>query len=78
MLEFGCAVFHPNKKNGVVLLETIQITVTRRVFIREDSFLHSRIRRDSIVNSYLGLHTLESRRKLRDACIVFKLCGWHN
>lgn len=36
-------------------------------------FLHSRVPRASITNSCLGLYTLESRRKLRDVCVVLKL-----
>lgn len=73
IVEFGSLVFSPRKKRDVALLEKVQKSFTRRVLRRTGGFLYSRIPRASIRNAYFGLHTLESRRKLKDVCTVLKM-----
>lgn len=73
IVESSSTVFSPYKVKDIILLEKVQNSFTRKVVFRSDNFLHSRIPRSNIRNKYFNLNTLESRRKVRDVCTLFKM-----
>ena len=76
IVEVGSVVYCPHKKADKALLEKVQNNFTRKLLIRNGGFLYSRIPSAKFRNSYYNLPSLESRRKVADVCMVFKmLCG---
>ncbi|EYB85564.1 hypothetical protein Y032_0296g1706 [Ancylostoma ceylanicum] len=51
----------------------LNLHFTRKVLIRTDGFLYSRIPGARITNAYYNIHTLESRRKMLDVCTLYKM-----
>ncbi|XGW17004.1 hypothetical protein V3C99_001991 [Haemonchus contortus] len=73
LLESGATVFHPIRKKDADAIEKVQNNFTRKILLRTGSFLLSRIPKAVIRNKYFNLSTLESRRKVFDVCMVYKL-----
>lgn len=73
LVESSTTVFSPSRKNLINALEKVQNNFTRKVLIRTGGFLYSRVPKATIRNKYLGLHSLTSRRKIFDICMVYKL-----
>lgn len=73
IVESATTVFAPHKKKYIVQIEKVQNNFTRKLLLRTGSFLYSRVPRAQIRNKYLRLNTLQSRRRLRDVCVVFKM-----
>lgn len=76
LVESSASVFAPYKKKDICRMEKVQNNFTRKLLLRTNSFLYSRVPKASIRNKYLGIPTLESRRKVFDVCLVHKLLNF--
>lgn len=73
IVEYGSPVFSPSKSKDIALLEKVQDNFTRKLFFRIACSRSIRAPRPVARNSEYKLHSLVSRRKLTDVCVVFKL-----
>ncbi|XGW32188.1 hypothetical protein V3C99_010399 [Haemonchus contortus] len=79
LVESSTTVFNSKKRKHVYALEKVQNNFNRKLLIRLGGFLYSRIPKAAIRNQYLGLTSLETRRRVFDLCMVHRLvhdtCG---
>lgn len=73
IVESGASIFCPWKKKDVDLLEKVQDNYTRKLCIRTGEAVFSDVPHPSSRNQKFKLHSLKSRRKVYDVCMVFKL-----
>ncbi|EYC14355.1 hypothetical protein Y032_0041g488 [Ancylostoma ceylanicum] len=73
IVESSATVFNPTKMKDIYSIERVQNNFTRKLLARVGGFLYSRIPRASIRNKYLGLSSLEPRRRVFDVCLVHKI-----
>lgn len=73
ILEYGTSVYSPHKKILIRTLEKVQNDFTRKLMLRVHGFNYSRIPISSERNKFLGLRTLDLRRKRNDLILLFKI-----